>query len=568
MEYVAYLRISSYNQKEKGDSIDGQRKSITRWATERGGNIIKWYIDDGVSAYKGKRNNFDLMLQELESDIVKVDGLIVYSLSRFSRNLLAQLEATKVLQRKEIRLISATEALPESYEESYVMSTILGLMNEHSSMQNGKVVRDRLRDTALKQYFTGGPIPFGYHSVTVSGVTSKCRRKLQILEEEAELVIEIFNLSEKGVNGKPLGVKSIAEMLNKRKSYRRGTKWNRNSVCRILNNRAYIGEFIYNSSDSEPIVVNIPNIISKDQFYNVQEGLKSRDIFSFESRRIRSKCLLTGLLKCGVCGASMVVTSGKSGKYSYYQCSKKVRHAPDSCTSKRIRRDKAELLVKDKFMNELLAEAHLKTIHCQAKQRLKETSKLLLVDKTKLSKRISNLETRYSRLITMIADGDLVPDVRINKTITDLSTQLDVLESEMAKLAVRINLPVKNFGEARLVEVAAAVQKYLQQIDNEALKQLMLATVTSVKVVDAKKKLIFEGSNMAVLYLIANAKTGTDFSVPAFITKWRRDRDLNPRYAINVCRFSRPVLSTTQPSLRCGTYNREWSSRCKALNYN
>lgn len=100
MKYAAYLRISSYNQKEKGDSIDGQRKSITTWVTERGGNIIKWYIDDGVSAYKGKRNNFDLMLQELENDIVKVDGLIVYSLSRFSRNLLAQLEATKILQRK------------------------------------------------------------------------------------------------------------------------------------------------------------------------------------------------------------------------------------------------------------------------------------------------------------------------------------------------------------------------------------------------------------------------------------------------------------------------------------
>ena len=216
MKYAVYLRISSYNQKEKGDSIDGQRKSITTWVTEREGNIIKWYIDDGVSAYKGKRNNFDLMLQELENDIVKVDGLIVYSLSRFSRSLLAKLEATKILQRKKIRLISATEALPESYEDSYVMSSILGLMNEHSSMQNGKVVRDRLRDTALKQYFTGGPIPFGYHSVTVSGVTSKSRKKLQILQEEAELLIEIFNLSEKGINGKPLGVKSIAEMLNKK----------------------------------------------------------------------------------------------------------------------------------------------------------------------------------------------------------------------------------------------------------------------------------------------------------------------------------------------------------------
>ena len=132
MKYAAYLRISSYNQKEKGDSIDGQRKSITTWVTERGGNIIKWYIDDGVSAYKGKRNNFDLMLQELENDIVKVDGLIVYSLSRFSRNLLAQLEATKILQRKKIRLISATELdVPAEVTEPVTM-----LVNERPERLN------------------------------------------------------------------------------------------------------------------------------------------------------------------------------------------------------------------------------------------------------------------------------------------------------------------------------------------------------------------------------------------------------------------------------------------------
>ncbi|ODX69273.1 hypothetical protein BBM09_01540 [Vibrio parahaemolyticus] len=222
----------------------------------------------------------------------------------------------------------------------------------------------------------------------------------------------------------------------------------------------------------------------------------------------------------------MVVTSGKSGKYSYYQCSKQVRHAPESCSSKRIRRDKVELLVKDKFINKLLTEAHLRAICYQAKQRLKENNKLLSFEKTKLSKKINNLEMRHCRLITMVADGDLEPDARINKTITDLSTQLDILEVEIAKLTVKTNLPVRNFGEARLVEVAEALQRYLQQIDNEALKQLMLATVMSVKVVDAAKKLIFEGSNMAVLYLIANAKTGTEFSVPVFITKWRRDRDL------------------------------------------
>lgn len=100
MNYVAYLRVSSYNQKELGDSIDGQRQSIIDWVQAKGGNILRWYTDDGVSAFKGKRNQFELMLHELENDIVKADGLIVYSLSRFSRNLLRQLEAKKLLEKK------------------------------------------------------------------------------------------------------------------------------------------------------------------------------------------------------------------------------------------------------------------------------------------------------------------------------------------------------------------------------------------------------------------------------------------------------------------------------------
>jgi hypothetical protein len=34
-----------------------------------------------------------------------------------------------------------------------------------------------------------------------------------------------------------------------------------------------------------------------------------------------------------------------------------------------------------------------------------------------------------------------------------------------------------------------------------------------------------------------------------YTKKWPRDRDSNPRYAINVCWFSRPVHSTALPSL-------------------
>ena len=38
-----------------------------------------------------------------------------------------------------------------------------------------------------------------------------------------------------------------------------------------------------------------------------------------------------------------------------------------------------------------------------------------------------------------------------------------------------------------------------------------------------------------------------------YIDNWRRDRDSNPGYAINVYSLSRGALSTTQPSLRTDT---------------
>lgn len=112
----------------------------------------------------------------------------------------------------------------------------------------------------------------------------------------------------------------------------------------------------------------------------------------------------------------------------------------------------------------------------------------MVSDKNRLSKRKSNLETRYSRLIMMVADGELAPDERINKNLSEISAQIDALEHELARLSVRINFPVKNFGDARLQDFAVAVQEYLMDADDEKVKQLMLSTVTSVKVVEGAKK--------------------------------------------------------------------------------
>ncbi|WP_050904927.1 recombinase family protein [Vibrio campbellii] len=222
MKLVAYIRISSHGQKDKGDSLDGQRQYIKSWALTGNHTIKKWYVDEAVSAFKGKRLNFELMLDELDSGLIQADAVIVYSLSRFSRNLVTQLNATKTLEKLGMSLLSASESLPNSPDDKYLVVTMLGLINEHQSRQNSRVVSDRLRDTARKGFYTGGPIPFGYNAITVSGDTSKKRKKLVVNHQESPVVKLIFELAEKGTNGKGFGVKNIAVHLNKNGYLNRG----------------------------------------------------------------------------------------------------------------------------------------------------------------------------------------------------------------------------------------------------------------------------------------------------------------------------------------------------------
>ena len=69
----------------------------------------------------------------------------------------------------------------------------------------------------------------------------------------------------------------------------------------------------------------------------------------------------------------------------------------------------------------------------------------------------------------------------------------------------------------------------------------------------------------SILNMIANATYKIAPLVPQIISKplknkqnqllnWRRERDSNPRYAINVYTLSRRAPSTTRPPLRCVNY--------------
>ncbi len=572
MRFVAYLRISSYSQREKGDSIDGQREYIQRWAKSNGHEIVHWYVDEAASAFKGRRFVFDVMLHELSEQIIDANGVVVYSLSRFSRNLKNQLLAMEVLEKKGMILQSASEALPSEPSSFKFMTNILGILHEHQSRENAAVVSDRLRDTARKGFHTGGPLLFGYQSVSVKGDTSKERKKLVVKSDEAEVVKEIYSLSDIGLNGKGLGVKEIAKILNDKKITNRGKRWNKNTIHRILTNSAYKGEFEFGKTKkNEPgkniIKIPVPKIVSKELYNRVQNKLSQRQVAYNNVKSLRSSSLLTGTLRCPVCGSTMVISTGKGGKYKYYQCSLQVRQDPKLCSSKRLRKNEADNALRKALLEHVFTYKHLASIYNDTLEIVKNKKKVSDEKLRPIRNQISSLKTKVRNLVDLIADGKIEPNPAINRNMDEYNAQIALYEEKLDSYKSLASIPIKRFGKAQISSFVDNVQQYVKEANDEKLKQFLLATITEVTITE-QKKLVLKGSNLTLLYLISNEKVGTDYSVPTFVTIWRRDRDLNPRYAINVCRFSRPVLSTTQPSLRCGTYNREWNSRCKALNYN
>ena len=62
-------------------------------------------------------------------------------------------------------------------------------------------------------------------------------------------------------------------------------------------------------------------------------------------RLVSSPTLLTGLLKCGHCGAGMTLSTGKSGRYKYYKCTNRVNKGNAQCTSGNIPMGKLDELV-------------------------------------------------------------------------------------------------------------------------------------------------------------------------------------------------------------------------------
>ena len=302
-------RVSTKKQVSDKDDIPMQKQACTEFAEENGWVITKEFLEKGISGFKVKSDDRDV-LQDLKESAMKreFDVLLVFMFDRLGRRDDETPFIVEWFVQQGIEVWSVKEG-QQSFETHVdkLMNYIRFWQANGESRKTSERVKTRMAQLTAEGKFTGGAVPFGYRLVSTGQVNRKGRpiNQLEIDPLEAEYVREIFN---KTVN-EGYGSHRMSEYLAERgvKTHK-GADFQSTTINRLLKNRIYCGYFVQKdivSPKQESLA-----IIDENVFDMVQDILYQRshrqDEKSHVARTTKGDSLLSGCIVCGHCGTRIV----------------------------------------------------------------------------------------------------------------------------------------------------------------------------------------------------------------------------------------------------------------------
>lgn len=230
---VAYCRVSTAGQVgEDKYGIDAQRTQIEEYCEKHDIEVVRWYIDEGVSGAELHRPALDRLLAGEETN-PPIEYVVVAKADRVSRDVTKYHVIKFLLQEQGIEIVSATEDWSAQDKlMAMILENFLAMVAEiEKSHIRNRMASGRMQKAA-KGGYAGGRAPYGYR--VEDG-------KLVIDEKEAEAVLEVFRLRREG-----LALRGIADAMKGRYKTRKDADFAWSTVRQILDNeKTYRGWYRY-----------------------------------------------------------------------------------------------------------------------------------------------------------------------------------------------------------------------------------------------------------------------------------------------------------------------------------
>lgn len=461
-----YVRVSTTNQAEEGYSVQEQQNALNKYAEAMGWTVYKEYVDAGFSGGKLERPAINNLIND--SKMKTFDTVLVYKLDRLSRSVRDTLYLIRdIFQKNGIQFISLQESIDTSSPVGNFFLTQLSAIAEFERDQ----ITERMNMGRLGRARSGKPMmwtrpAFGYRYDKKTG-------ELHINESEGNIVREIYKMYLEGTS-----ITKLRDYLNENHREGRSKEWSYRIIRNILGNPVYIG---FNRFKGELYKGNHETLIDPEIFEMTQRELKKRQKQAYEqknnSRPFQSKYMLSGIVKCGYCGAPLVARLGtrrKDGSRTIrYEC---YNRYPQK--SKRVTTYNDDKKCKSGFYYLLDLEEHvldrLNKLRTNPEEVLNQTSeKDVQFDKELKSREIKQIQSKIEKLNNLyLIDNISLEDLQ-SKTQELISRKNELLRE------LEVDSDVSN-RKKRLEEVLNFEDIY--SVDYEHQKFIVNSLIDRVKV--------------------------------------------------------------------------------------
>ncbi len=493
-----YARVSSDRQ-DVDLSVAAQLRALKEYAKTNGYSVAREYVDEAESGRVADRPQFREMIEEGSKPKAPFDVILVWKFSRFTRKREHAVAFKSQLRRKGIRVVSITEQA-EDNATGRLLEGIIESVDEYYSENLAQEVVRGMREAASRGFFLGSKAPFGYRKVKVQD-GAKERPTLEVDPATAPVVKEIF---EKSLSG--YGLKEICKTLNDRGVTNRGKRWYKGGLHYVLTNEAYTGTAVWGRTAKgekaqDPVIVENawPALVSRELFDEVQQAMSDRAPKVQRPARVGSPYLLSGLLKCGVCGRPYRAQGAKSGQFAYYICGTLFTEGAGTCTARYLNAPRVEDFIVEKIRERILTEETIVALVQVVAEEIDAMAGELSGRLEVVEAELSDVRSRLGKLYEAIETSDLTLEV-LSPRIMSLRHREEQLEAARDDAETRLEqrrVELPNTEE--IAEYAADFRAFLEEGTIPEKKALIRNFVEDIEV---------EGDEATLTYTVPMPRDG------------------------------------------------------------
>ncbi len=462
MKAAIYARKSTQQDDVADDnkSVPRQTKLAREFAEQRGWTVAPEhvYVDDGVSGAMFDEGRPGLAALLVSADRREFGVVVTMDESRIGRD---QYRAAYVLQQLhdagcEVWFYQDARRVEMDTAVGKFMESVRGFAAETEREKAGSRTREALRAKARAGFVAGSKL-YGYRNVRPA---PKAPVKREIEPEQAAVVKRIFESYAGGD-----GHRAIRDALNRDKIAGPRGAWASTTVRDMLANEVYIGRVTWGKF--KPVVragrtINVAQpeatwvTVAAPELRIIEDALWQKAQARREQARQttprarngrllgrtsqadqKSAHLLSGFLRCGICGGPIRIEHekrgpGRSRVVRYYLCATHHQRGAAGCGNGiKVKRGTLEAAVM-KAIEQALAPEHveeaLEAFLAARRERLGQRD----ARRTQIEQEIAAVARRESRLVAAVTSGgDIAPLVAALKAE---NAKREALEVEMLEL--------------------------------------------------------------------------------------------------------------------------------------